>query len=155
MKKFNLFLILLIVAIFSVTILNSFRVFNLKPDLFIICLCFASLYFEYRWALALSVFSGLLKDIFSFNTFGINTLIFCILSFLILKLIRQISIEDNWMRMSLVFIVAFTNNILSGLILAFSGSVVPFGVFLRIIVFSSLYTTLVSFLFFKFIPLKQ
>ncbi len=151
MKKFLFFLIIIISGLLQVTILNYFKIFNIKPDLFLICAVIASLTFELKWALTFSLFAGLLKDVFAIYSFGINSALFILWSFLIIRLNREISLENNVLRAGLVFIVAFLQSVISGLIYIYSGSFVPLGIVLRIIILQSIYTALVLPIAFKFI----
>lgn len=151
MKKFLFFIAIVISGLLQVTILNYFKIFNIKPDLLLICAVIASLTFELKWALTFSLFSGLLKDVFAINSFGINSALFILWSFLIVRLNREISLESNVLRAGLVFIITFLHSIISGLIYTYSGRFVPLGILLRIIIIQSVYTALVLPIVYKFI----
>jgi len=120
---------------------------NHLPDLLLICAIIAALSLPWKPALALAAFAGLFKDCFAANSGGINTLFFVLWSFLIIRLNRKITIDNNFMRALLVFIVALAHNTAGGITLLYLGTVVPPGIFLRIAVLNSLYTAAV------FIPL--
>lgn len=149
MKNLIFFLIIVILGIVQVTLLDYFKVFGVKPDLLLIGACFASLVFEFKWALVLSLFAGLFKDILGTYVFGINTLLFALWSFLIARLNKEITIDYNFIRMALVFIISLIHNTLSGLILIYLGNLIPLGLFLRIVILQSIYTALVLPLIFK------
>jgi len=143
MKNWIFFLIIIVLGMLQVTILNYFKIFGVGPDLLLISVVIASLFFEFKWAFVLSVFAGLFKDIFGANIFGINTLLFPLWSFLIVRLNKEITIDYNFIRIALVFIVSLLHNTITGLILIYSGNLIPLGLFLRIVSLQSIYTALV------------
>lgn len=143
MKNWIFFLIIIALGMLQVTILNYFKIFGVGPDLLLISVVIASLFFEFKWAFVLSVFAGLFKDIFGANIFGINTLLFPLWSFLIVRLNKEITIDYNFIRIVLVFIVSLLHNTITGLILIYSGNLIPLGLFLRIVSLQSIYTALV------------
>ncbi len=148
-KKILYLFIIFVIGIFQVTLLDFFKIFNVKPDLLLISAVIASLVFKFKWALFFSIFAGIFKDVFVVSTFGINTLLFCLWSFLILKLTKEIPIDNNFIRLILIFIIAFLHNIISGLFLFYSGKPIPLGIFLRTVSIGSIYTALVLLLVFK------
>jgi rod shape-determining protein MreD len=149
MKNWIFFLIIVVLGILQVTILNYFKILGVKPDLLLISAVFASLVFEFKWAFVLSVFAGMFKDIFGASAFGINTLLFSLWSFLIVRLNKEITIDYNFIRMALIFIISVVHNTISGLVLVYSGSFIPAGLFLGIVFLQSIYTALVLPLMFK------
>ena len=153
MKKFIFFLFVFLAGLLQVTIINYFRVLTIKPCLFLIFVVIASLTFELKWALIFSLFAGIFKDIFCIGAFGINTALFLLWSFLIVRLSREISIENNVLRCGLVLIVVFLHDLFVGLIYVYSGNYVPLGIFLRIITLQPIYTALILPLVFK--PMKS
>lgn len=144
MKNWVFFVLVLILGILQLTFLDWFKIFNLNPDLLLISAVIISLSVGWRTALALSVFAGLFKDSFGANIFGINTILFSLWSFSIARLNKKISIDNNFMRITLVFMVALLHNTINGIILLYLGRVIPLGIFLRIVLFASIYTTLAS-----------
>ncbi|MDO8662075.1 MAG: rod shape-determining protein MreD [Candidatus Omnitrophota bacterium] len=132
----------LILGIFQLTFLEYFRIFGIKPDLLLVTVVIAGLFLEMRLAIIFGIFTGIFKDIFSLSPFGLNVLLFSLWGFLVAKISRKISIEDNIASVILVFVIALLQNIASGLALIYSGSFVPTGIFLRIILVGSLYTAL-------------
>ncbi len=141
---------IIIFALLQTTILNYVSIFNVKPDLLLISVLIASLFFKPAWALSLSIFAGILKDILSVNAFGFYSIIFFLWSLLIIKLSRKISFDSNYVRLILVFIIAILNNIILRLIFIFLGNFISLGLFLRITFIESLYTALIFFLVLKF-----
>ncbi len=142
MRNWLFLLIVLILGILQVTVMDYFKIFGTGPDLLLIAVVIAGLIFDFRLALFCGLLAGVFKDSFGLNTFGINTLIFALWSFLIAQVSRRLSINTNFRRMALIFIVALIHNLLNGLSLAFSGKSIPLGIFLRILFISSIYTAL-------------
>ncbi len=185
MKKSTLFFIILLVAIIETTILDYFKVFNVKPDLLLLgvialsfypnaikprllsCgwrsgrgipphqepqgLTWAGLHSEGKWTVFFAILAGCFKDLLGINTFGINTFLFPLWVILLSELSKKISLEYNLVRIAIVFLITILNGIASRLILLSLGKFIPLGIFLRIILLQSVYTTAVSALLFKFI----
>ena len=103
----------------------------------------ASLFFAPGWALFLSVFAGIIKDILSVNTFGFNSLLFFFWSFSIIKLSRSITFDTNYIRLALIFVIAVFNNIIARLASIFLGNFISWGISLRIAVIGPLYTAFI------------
>lgn len=155
-KKWIFLFIIVIFAVFEVTILDYFKIFNIKPDLFLIAVLMASLSFAFqsRLAILLSAYSGMLKDILGINPFGINTLLFPLWSFLIIKLSRKITLDNNFISSGAMFVIVILNAAAIKIIFLFSGRFMPWGVFLRTAFLESLYTALVLPLLFRVIWAK-
>lgn len=139
-KKQVFFISILLLGLLEVTILEFLKIFNVKPNLLLISAVVLSLSLEFKLAFALSVFAGLLKDVFSLNAFGINILLFPLWSFLILKLSKKVSLENDIIRIVLIFIVVISNDIIIKLIFSSLGRFIPLGVFLRTTFLEALYT---------------
>ena len=150
MKNFIFIAIIIIFGLLQTTILNYVNIFNIKPDLLLISVIIASLFFEPIWAISLSIFAGILKDVFSVNAFGMHTILFFLWSFLIIKLSRKITLDNNYIKLVLIFIIAILNNIIIRLIFLFLGNFISLGLFLRITFIDSLYTALIFLLVLKF-----
>jgi len=133
----------------QVTALNHFKVLGIKPDLIFICVVAASLFFEFKQALVISVLAGLFKDIFGVIPFGINTLFFCVWCILIMLVDKEISIEDNYIFALLIFIAVLINDIVMWIVSFYLGNIISLGMFLRITILEALYTALVSPLIFR------
>jgi len=154
MKLSTLAVILAALGLFQLTFLHYFRVFGVQPDLFLVGVVLASLFLEGRLAIIFSITLGIFKDAFSPAAFGLDILLFGLWSFLIVKITRKVSIEDNLSATLLIFIIALLQNIASGLSLAYSGNFIPPGIFLRAVFLGALYTALVLPLLLKIIKVK-
>jgi rod shape-determining protein MreD len=148
-KNFILVIAICAIGIFQATLLDYFRLFNVRPDLLLISMVMAGLYMEKKWAISLGILAGLIKDIFVFGSFGINTLLFALWSFCIVRLSKKISIDDIPIFMLSVFLISMLNDIIIRLIFLYLGKVVSIGIFLRIMILESFYTAMVSILFFR------
>lgn len=154
LRKLLFLLLIVILGIVQLTILDYFKIFTVKPDFLLINMVLASLAFEFRWAFVLSVFAGVFKDAFAVAGFGLNTLLFGLWSFLIVRLSKEITLDNNVTRAVLIFIVTAVHNTITGLIFIYLGNLIPLGIFLRIVAIESIYTAAVFWLVFKFSPLK-
>jgi rod shape-determining protein MreD len=146
-----LFLVgIVILGLIQVTLLNYVKIFDVKPDLLLISLLISSLFFERKWAFILGISAGILKDIFATNIFGANTLLFALWTYLIIKLSKKISLDNNYIRAPLMFIITLSTSIITRLILIAQGNVIPLGITLRIMFLEPLYTALIFPLILKY-----
>jgi len=142
-------LVILILGLLEVTFLQIFKFLHLIPDLLLIAAVTVSLTMDFKTAFVLCVFAGLLKDTFSTNPFGINIVLFALSSFAIAKLSKKISLDYDIIRFVLFFIIALIHNIISAILLFYSGAFVPLGLVLRNVIIGSAYTAAVFPLLFK------
>jgi rod shape-determining protein MreD len=146
---------IIILGLSQATILDFIRVFNAKPDLLLSSAVFVSLVLPWRWAFGLSIFAGFFKDMLAVESFGINTLLFSLWSWLVYRLSRKISIETSLLRALLVFIIVFLHQLVAGLLLVLSGARVSFGGSFSIALFNSFYGAVIFPLFFKINRVKE
>ena len=149
MKRLLFAGIILLLGVLQVTLIDSFKIFNVKPDLLLIIAIIASFFFDFKEALVLSVFAGVLKDILGTDVFGMHTLLFPLWIFLIERLNRQVPIDQDLIRLILIFVITFLHHMLRGLILVWLGQQIRSGIFLRILFVESIYTTVVYLWVFK------
>lgn len=142
MKNWIFLAVIILLSLIQVVFLDCLRFFSIKPDILLIAVMFLALYFEFRWAIALSLLSGLLKDIFTLNQFGISTILFPLWCCLIIKLSRKISLDNYFIIIAAIFLVTFLNNAATRIILLFFGVSFPLGLFARIAVVESFYNAL-------------
>lgn len=143
-KKFFLAAIF-IAVILEASYLNSFRLFNVKPNLSLILLTLAGLLFNLRWALVFALSLGFLQAIFSSSLFWLNLLVFCLLGVLIVKLSRKICLDTAKRKLILIFCVVFAYNLIMELSLSILGRSIPLGIFFRITSLGSIYTLGLSY----------
>lgn len=155
-QKIIFFIIVNIAALLQTTVLNSFKIFNVKPDIILISIVLGSLSFELSWAIGFSIFAGILKDVFSLNAFGINTILFPIWSFLIIRLSKKITLDNGFICAASVAVITVVNNIFIKLINFYLGNTINISIFLPTLFLECLYTALVLPLVFKVVnPLIQ
>lgn len=141
-KKWIFFILIFILTLFEVTTLDSFKIFNVKPNLILIGVVIISLFLDLKWVMSLSLFAGISKDIFSLNSFGTHTLLFPLYSLAIIELSKKIPLDNNILRCGLLFILMVINDVVIRIIFIFLGrSVAPLGIFLRITFLETIYTT--------------
>jgi len=146
MKKWASILAVLAAALIQATLPDYFKIFGAKPEFSLIVLVAMAGFFLFRprWLIFLALISGIFKDIFSANTFGVNTLLFCCWAILITRVSRKISIEDNLRRAILIFTLALLNGIATGFIAALQGNPLPWGISIRITLAGAFYTLLIA-----------
>ena len=123
--------------------------FNCRPDLLLIFVLAAVFYLDFKTALIFSILAGLTKDAFLPSVIALNTILFSIWSYLVYRLSRQISTDNDYVRLLLVLIISSLNNIIISLQIFNSGNIIPAGIFLRNLIVTALYTTALSPLIFK------
>ncbi|MCX5707275.1 MAG: rod shape-determining protein MreD [Candidatus Omnitrophica bacterium] len=158
MRILNFLLTITGFGILEITFLNYFKLFLVKPDLLLLGVISVSLFLDLKSVLVFAILSGIFKDVYSLGQFGIHTILFCLWGFTMVELSRKISLDDNWMRLLVVLIVALLDNIILGLSRVYAGSVIPLGIFLRTVFLSSIYSTLffpAVFQLIKRIPLNS
>jgi rod shape-determining protein MreD len=149
-----IFLILIVsLGIVQVTLLDTVKVFNVKPDLLLIMAVLVSIFFEWRWIFFLTLFCGIVKDAFGIGVPGIHTLLFPLWGFLIARLSRKVSLEHAFVSAALLFIVFIAHNVITRAIFFSLGRNIPFGIFIRTLFLESLLSSLISF--FAFSPLER
>ena len=142
MKNIIILSVILLCAIIQVTFIEPFRIFGVKPDLLLICVCITGLMCEWRLALFFGFYAGALKDLLGTDPFGFNILLYVCWSYFIAKVARKISLEDTYALMAVSCVVFFIDGIAKRIILSSYGKYVSFGISFRIIVLSCLYSTL-------------
>jgi rod shape-determining protein MreD len=140
MRYGRFFLLIAIAALLQATVLDYFKIFSCKPDLILVYLILGNIIFEFKRALFLSIFAGLLKDALSLWAFSINTPLFAFWSFLIAKLKRNLTLDDIFVRILLVLVIALLQNLIVGVRLIFSQARIPLGTFVGIAAWASIYT---------------
>lgn len=155
MRKWHFLLIILGLGLLQAGFPYSFRLFNIKPDLILISVVVAGIHLEFRTALGVAVFAGVLKDALGVSAVGINTVLFPAWCFIVRRLSREISLGDDYLHPVFVFIAVILNDAAARMAFMFLGSFLSWGIFLRVIFLESLYTVLATYLIFRFIkPLK-
>lgn len=153
MRNWIFLFIIVILGLLQATILDYISIFNVKPDLVLVSMVITSLYSPLKWALVLAVFAGLLKDALALNTFAINTLLFPLWSFLIIKLSKKISLDNNFIPAALIFVIIVSHDIAMRLLCLFLGQFMSLGIFLRTAFLEALYTALIFPLVFKLLKM--
>lgn len=149
MKKLFFLLIIIILATLGLNWPNFLSFFYCKPDLLLIFMVALVFYTDFKTALIFGILAGLVKDVFLSQTPAINTICFSIWSYSVYRLSRQISTEEDYVRLAVVLVVALLNNLIIGLQSVATGNIIPPGIFLRNLIIVSVYTTALSPLLFK------
>lgn len=151
MKKLLLPLAVIALTILQLAWPGFLNFFNSKPDFLLVFAVSLVFYLDFKIAFVLAVMAGLAKDLFLPGNIAINTLTFSGWSFLIHRLSTQISTDDKYVRIFIVLIAAFLNNLMIGLVISNSGNNIPAIILLRNLIIPSVYSALISPLIFKLI----
>jgi rod shape-determining protein MreD len=137
-------LAILVVALLQSSVLWGVGFWKVKPDLLFAVVVIVSLLLEFRQAFIFSLASGIFKDLLGFNHLAINTFLFPLWSFLIIKAAKRISWEGRLRQMVFIFIAAVINTAAGRLLFFSTSSQIPVGIFLRTLLFEAVYTTLLA-----------
>ncbi|HNX81667.1 MAG TPA: rod shape-determining protein MreD [Candidatus Omnitrophota bacterium] len=137
-RKFLFFLIILAVACMQATVLNCVSLFGVKPDVLLLLVIVCGLYFSPGWALGYSIVAGCCKDLFTASGWGINIVLFAVLSILLEMLRKRIRFDNQNIRLSVVYLSCLAYY-LSSVVFIPRSSVIPTGVFLRSILVGPIY----------------
>ncbi len=73
MNRFGAYMLILAALFMHLTVLNNIRISGVEPDLLLLCVIFFALFFGPRSGLETGLVAGALRDIFTFDIFGVNT----------------------------------------------------------------------------------
>jgi rod shape-determining protein MreD len=108
-KRFPFYVILTAAFTLQLTLLDRIRILDAEPDLLLLLVAFSGVFYGWGPGLEAGVISGLLKDIFSTDIFGINTLALSITGFLIGGLSPKFFKESRVTQVFLVFIFSLVS----------------------------------------------
>ncbi|MCM8801623.1 MAG: rod shape-determining protein MreD [Candidatus Omnitrophica bacterium] len=140
MKKPRFVVLIIILVLFEAVALDYLKLFSTKPDLLLAMVLIWAIFLRPTDAFKLGVLAGFLKDLFSENIFGINTLLFPCWVWVSLQLSKRIAVDNHFIRMLLLFILSILTNIVYRLVMLSMGIYIPWVISLRIIILSSFYT---------------
>lgn len=107
MRKFIFVAILVSIAIFQMTALNSIRIFGAKPEFLLITVIFFALKYGGRLGFWAGIICGLLQDSLSGLPFGAATISFSLCGFVIGNFNKTIFRESKLVQILLVLISCF------------------------------------------------
>ena len=156
-KRSHIYFIMLSALFIHVTCLDYVKVLGAKPDLMLICVIFLGLFFGEGSGFESGLIAGILKDLFSVDFLGINTLILAATGILMDGLRANFYKESKMTQMLLVLFAAvfsmtihymiescFSKNLNLSFAEYLTSSIIP----------SSIYTSLVSIpIFLKFVDI--
>lgn len=73
MNRFHIYAILLISVFLNLTVTNYIKLFGAKPDMVVLSVVFVGLFLGKGKGLEAGIAGGFLKDLFTLDTFGMNT----------------------------------------------------------------------------------
>jgi len=149
MKKWlGFLLIIMVTGLLQATVLNVFGVFRVKPDILFVLALFACVVFRPKQAILLAGCAGLMKDIFGIGQIGYSILFFSSCSFAIIKISRNIAIENEFIYTAFVFVFTILNNLAIKIAMLLAGNNIPLGQFIKVLSLESVYNSIVAFFIF-------
>jgi rod shape-determining protein MreD len=133
MKCWVLLPVILLFAIVQAVYGDFFSVFHARPDFLLSCAVLASLACPRRFAFALSVLCGVLKDCCGIHSFGVNTVLFALWSYAVLSVSKKITVQEPIIAALLMASVTLAHGTVLYLLFLASGKSIAFFLFLRIV----------------------
>jgi len=130
-----------------------FKLFAASPNILLVLVFLAAIIFPYKWALAVALFAGILKDSLAAGEHpAVNTLLFLMWVFLVRKISQKLPLDHNFIRVSLVFLLSLAHTLFAHLLFFLTGSAIaPPGIFSMITILEALYTAAFLPLIYKLI----
>jgi rod shape-determining protein MreD len=141
MKKYIVVLLVIGFALSEATVLNAIALFGVKPNLLLCCVFIVSALSEQPGlSLAVSVMSGLLKDVFTVNASAVNTVLLPLWGIMTFLLSRKISFEHRMFRAIALAVIIVLHNAALRLLLFSQDTFVGWGIVVRNSLGEALYT---------------
>lgn len=142
MKKIIFLALIIAAAAVQATLMNGFRVFGVKPDLFWIMAMAGALYFDLPSAVVFGVICGLLKDCMSAPAVGAYVVAMPVWSVAVRAFSRRISFDYITVSALFLALLIFVNSAVIRCIPPVSPGPLSFMAFMRVGILESLYTAL-------------
>ena len=150
-SRLSFYAILTAVFLIQATVLEYIKVAGAKPDLIFLLVIFFSLFFGAKTGIEAGFVSGLLKDIYSLDVFGINTITLALTGLIAGILSPKFFKESALTQFTLVFAFALLSMLVhfTASLLILKTDYISLSEYLwALMIPSSLYTALASFAIF-------
>ncbi|MFQ5963974.1 MAG: rod shape-determining protein MreD [Candidatus Scalinduaceae bacterium] len=137
--------IIFCISLFQTTILFHTSILGIQPDLFIIFLVYCSLNLNLERAFHANWATGLAKDIFSEGCFGLNTIIFVIVGYLISMIKDEIFRKHLVTQIVVTLIISIIYNFMYLFMLSFTLTSVSLLTMIWKCVIISVYNSIIVF----------
>jgi len=148
-KEIRFLIAIIFLGLLQCTVMQNLKLFGVMPDLLLIGVVLAGVYFSWGWSLLFAAIAGFLKDILSVDNFALNVLIFSLWGYFIPKISRKISIDDIIALPFFIFVVTFINDIIFRFIFLCQGRVISLVIFLKIAIIGSIYNAFMLLIIFR------
>ena len=109
-KKIATYAVIFLLFYLEIAVFDKLRIFGVRPELLLIATFFFGFHFGILRGMEAGIVSGLLKDIFSLSSFGINTFSFLLMGFvsgfLKNKLVRENFITQFFLAALSVLVIS-------------------------------------------------
>lgn len=143
-KDIKILSLLLIWTALQPVLTGYIKIFNVGPNLSLAMVVIYGLVSRSRMTLIFCLAAGFLNDIFSSQFFGLNTLIFVLVGYIILKLSKKFLIESLVLQLVIISGAVILQGFIFQLTFSFYSSGLPTIIFLRSVFLSVVYTALLS-----------
>ena len=141
-SQVSVILVLFIIAVLQSTLLNHFRVFNVKPDIILVALIISVSFFDFKWSMVFSFLVGIFRDSFSILPFGLNTIICILWVFLAKQIYRRLSTEDKLISYAVPCMIVLLNNLTLQVILFLLGKTIALSIFAKVVILEFVFALL-------------
>lgn len=153
-SRYSLYGVLVLSFLIQLLFLDNMKVAGVKPDILAITVVFFAIFFGPGIGAEAGLVSGLLKDVYSLDIFGANSVLMLLMGFVVGVLSPKIFKESKLTQLSIVFLSSVlymtAHYLLSSFILS-SAYASLYEYMYNLILPSSLYTALLSAVIFPFL----
>ena len=153
-NRFSIYSALIVAFMAQLLFLDYVKIGGAKPDLFVMLVVFFSIFFGPVLGIEAGLVSGLFKDIYSLDIFGVNTLTLSLTGFIAGVVSPKFFRESKFTQAMLVFAFSILSMIVHYYALSIMSKTVNVGLaeyLFSLFIPSSLYTSVLSVFIFPFL----
>ncbi|MFC1592476.1 rod shape-determining protein MreD [Candidatus Omnitrophota bacterium] len=147
--QIKVFTALFTIMFLQSTLLNHFRIFNVKPDLMLVSMVIVSFFLDLKGALGFAFLNGIFRDLLGVSPHGFNTIMFMLWVILIRRISKNLTVENSLIRSGILCLVILLNNLAGQLMRFVLDKPVESSIFLNIIIIETLSTVLIALPIYK------
>jgi rod shape-determining protein MreD len=148
-RKEKLLIYFLFLFIIQIYLLDLFKIFSVRLDLFVPALVNLGISYSLSYVLGFGFFLGLLEDLLSNYHWGINSFIFFLAGYLIYRIKIAFFIEQVSFKILIVILICLLMSMVKAMFLYFYGILPTLDTLLKINFIYIFYTTIFSIPIFK------
>jgi len=148
-KTTKLLIYFLVLFIIQFYLLDFFKIFSVRLDLFIPALVNLGINYSLSYVLGYGIFLGFLEDLLGNYPWGINSFLFFLSAYLIYRIKIAFVVESTPFKILIVIIFGLLINIFKMFFLYLYGGLPSLGTFLKITAIYMFFTVIVTIPVFK------